>query len=131
MREEGRPRWIPWVKSNLTFGVTTASYTIRFYLHRDVLESTQPPSINEALRLLNRLTRQRQIDEGLRVMPSLEEIDEEKRLVQELIEPLQTARRNLRKLAKEPEFDPLIMKVKSQMVAELYRLADDLNEIVF
>jgi hypothetical protein len=74
----GHGRWIPWVKSNSTFGVTAASYCIKFYLHRDILEPAQPQSINEALRLINRLSRQREIDEGLRVIPSLEEIDEEK-----------------------------------------------------
>lgn len=127
----GHGRWIPWVEANLTFSLSTASYCIKFFLHRDILTEAQPPSINEALRLINRRVRQCKIDQGLRVMPPLEEMDEEKRLTEELIEPLQIARKNLRKLAKEPQFDPLIMAAKSRMIAELYRLADDLNEIVF
>jgi hypothetical protein len=104
---------------------------IRSYLHKDILVPAEPPLINEGLRLINRYRRQREIDEGLRVVPSLEELDEEKRLFQELVAPLETARRNLRKLSKEQQFDPLVMAAKSQMVAELYRLADDLNEFVF
>jgi hypothetical protein len=48
----GHGRWIPWVEGNLTFGLTTASYCIKFYLHRDILAEAQPPSINEGLRLI-------------------------------------------------------------------------------
>jgi hypothetical protein len=96
------------------------------------LTEAQPPSINEGLRLINRYQRiRREIDEGLRIVPSLEELDEEARLRKELILPLLGVRKRLKALDKEPQFDPIIMKVKAELVSELYKLADSLNEIVF